>query len=200
MKNIPNILSLIRILIVPIFLIFILTNFCSFSLYVAFGLFVLGAITDFLDGHIARKYSFVSNIGKFLDPIADKILMLSGMISILYLQFTSDAFPGWMIFVTLISICIVIARDYMVDAIRQISSSQGRVIPADKFGKLKTMVQDLAIPLLLMYFALVLNSGLEVVGFVFYFGLVAYSVFLIGVILTILSGVNYLIKNKEIFK
>lgn len=199
MKNLPNILSIVRITIVPIFLVFVLTSFCSFNLYLAFVLFTIGAITDFLDGYIARKYNLVTTIGKFLDPIADKILFLSGLIAMVYIQFTTSVLPNGLVYVTIISFFIILARDYVVDAIRQISSSQGRIIPADKYGKLKTIVQDIALPLMLLYFALVINSGLEIVGFIYFFGIFAYSLFIIGVLLTILSGANYLVKNRDIF-
>ena len=200
MKNLPNILSIIRIIIVPIFLVFVLTSFCEFNLYIAFALFTIGAITDFLDGFIARKYNLVSTIGKFLDPIADKILFLSGLIAMIFIQFTTQVLPNSLIYVSIISFFVILARDYIVDAIRQIASSQGKVISADKFGKLKTIVQDIALPLLLFYFAIVLNTGLEIVGFVYIFGIVAYALFILGVILTIISGVNYFIKNKNIFE
>lgn len=200
MKNVPNILSLIRIIIVPIFLVFIFVDFCAFNLYIAFALFVIGAVTDFLDGYIARKYNLVTNIGKFLDPIADKILMLSGLISLIYVQFRFGIYPIEFAYVTLISVFIILARDYIVDAVRQIASTQGKVIPADKFGKIKTIIQDIALPLLILYFALILNSGLANGGFVYYFGIFAYSLYLLGLVFTILSGINYVIKNKAIFK
>lgn len=200
MKNVPNILSLIRIISVPIFLFFVFASFCPGHLYIAFGLFVVGAITDFLDGYIARKYNFVSNIGKFIDPIADKILLLAGLLSILYIQFMYGwIFPNWFIYTTILSIFIILARDYMVDAIRQISSIKGRVIAADKFGKLKTLVQDISVPMLLLYFALIINSGFAVSGFIMIFGYISYVLFGIGTILCILSGINYLLKNKDFF-
>jgi CDP-diacylglycerol---glycerol-3-phosphate 3-phosphatidyltransferase len=164
-----------------------------------FTLFVIGAITDFLDGYLARKYNVVSNIGKFLDPIADKVLLLSGLIVIVYVQFSFDkVFDSPLLYLTLISIFIIIARDYIVDVIRQIASTKGKVIPADIYGKLKTFVQDFAVPMLLFYFALIINGNCEVAGFVKVFGLISYALFAIGVILTILSGVNYFVKNKDI--
>lgn len=199
MKNIPNILTVIRILIVPFILLFALTSFCSINYYIVFALFVIGAITDFLDGYLARKYNVVSNIGKFLDPIADKVLLLSGLIVIVYVQFSFDkVFDSPLLYLTLISIFIIIARDYIVDVIRQIASTKGKVIPADIYGKLKTFVQDFAVPMLLFYFALIINGNCEVAGFVKVFGLISYALFAIGVILTILSGVNYFVKNKDI--
>ena len=172
MKNIPNILTVIRILIVPFILLFALTSFCSINYYIVFTLFVIGAITDFLDGYLARKYNVVSNIGKFLDPIADKVLLLSGLIVIVYVQFSFDkVFDSPLLYLTLISIFIIIARDYIVDVIRQIASTKGKVIPADIYGKLKTFVQDFAVPMLLFYFALIINGNCEVAGFVKVFGL-----------------------------
>ncbi len=200
MKNVPNILTTIRIILVPLFLVFAFTTFTEYNLYIAFGLFVLGALTDFLDGYIARKYNLVSNIGKFLDPIADKILMLAGLLVLLYIQFMYEVFPFAFTYVTIISIFIILARDYMVDVIRQISSSRGHVIPADIFGKLKTFVQDIAVPMIIFYFALVINSGFAIDGFIFIYGIISYSLFLVGVVLTIFSGINYFVKNREIFK
>ena len=198
MKNLPNILSIIRIVLVPIFLLFVLLDSISCNLYIALIIFCVAALTDFLDGMIARKYNLITNIGKFLDPIADKILMLSGILSILYIQFSTNILPLEFVYITFISIFIIIARDYMVDVIRQISSSMGHVIPADKFGKLKTVVQDIAVPMLLLFYALALNSGFYD-GANLIFGYISYAIFLLGVVLTILSGVNYLVKNVDIF-
>ena len=200
MKNIPNILTIIRIVLVPLFLFFAFASFCPGNLYIAFAIFTVACITDFLDGYLARKYNVVSNIGKFLDPIADKVLMLAGLICMCYFMFVYSLFSSTITILIFISVFVIIARDYIVDAIRQISAAQGKVIPADIFGKLKTFVQDFALPILILYYALVFNSNLANTGFVQVFGYIGLVLFFAGAVLSVASGVNYFVKNKEILK
>ena len=198
MKNVPNILTITRLIIVPIFLFFSFATFCPANLYIALVLFIIGAVTDFLDGYLARKYNVISNIGKFLDPIADKVLFLAGLIVIVHLLYTTNYFSDVFTYLIILSVFVILTRDYIVDAIRQIASANGKIIPADIFGKLKTMVQDIALPLLLLYFAIVINSGLANQGFVLIFGYVAMALYFVGVLLAIASGINYFVKNKKI--
>ena len=200
MKNIPNILTIIRIVLVPIFLFFAFAYFCPGNLYIAFAIYAVASLTDYLDGYLARKYNVVSNIGKFLDPIADKVLFLAGLVVLCYFMFVYNLFSTSIIILIFISVFIIIARDYIVDAIRQIAGTKGKVIPADIYGKAKTFVQDFAMPILLLFYALVENSYLANSGVVQIVGYVGLALFFIGVVLTVASGINYFVKNMYILK
>lgn len=200
MKNIPNILTITRLILVPLFIFFAFASFCPGNLYVAFAIFALASITDFLDGYLARKYNVVSNIGKFLDPIADKVLMLAGLLCLCYFMFVYHVFSQAIIIAIFVSVFIIIARDYIVDAIRQIAGVKGKVIPADIYGKLKTFVQDFALPILILYYALLFNSGLENTGIIKALGVIGLVLFFVGAVLSVASGVNYFVKNKDVLK
>lgn len=200
MKNIPNILTVTRLILVPLFIFFAFASFCPGNLYIAFAIFAIASITDFLDGYLARKYNVVSNIGKFLDPIADKVLMLAGLICLCYFMFIYNVFTTAVIICVFLCVFIIIARDYIVDAIRQIAGVAGKVIPADIYGKLKTFVQDFALPILVLYYALIFNSGLANTGIVQVVGYIGLALFFIGAILSVASGINYFVKNKDILK
>lgn len=200
MKNVPNILTVIRLILVPFFLFFAFASFCQANLYIAFAIFAVASFTDYLDGYLARKYNVVSNIGKFLDPIADKVLFLAGIVVLCYFMFSYNLFSSTITLLVFLSVFVIIARDYIVDAIRQIAGTKGKVVPADIYGKLKTFVQDFALPILILYYALVENSYLANSGTVLVVGYVGLALFLAGVILTVASGINYFVKNKDILK
>ena len=188
--NIPNRLSLTRLIITPIMMFFYLATFISFGKFVALGLFIIGAITDFLDGHIARKYNMVTNLGKFLDPIADKMLVTSALILVACDGTIVSPYGA-------IALAIFVGRDLAVDMLRQVASAKGVVIAADKLGKYKTFSQDIALPLLILYSALsalAVNATLLLVVM-----WVAYGFLILATVLTIISLINYLVKNKSAF-
>lgn len=188
--NIPNRLSLTRLIITPIMMFFYLATFIPFGKFVALGLFIIGAITDFLDGHIARKYNMVTNLGKFLDPIADKMLVTSALILVACDGTIVAPFGA-------IALAIFVGRDLAVDMLRQVASAKGVVIAADKLGKYKTFSQDIALPLLILYSALctlAVNATLLLVVM-----WVAYGFLILATALTIISLINYLVKNKSAF-
>lgn len=188
--NIPNRLSLTRLIITPIMMFFYLATFIPFGKFVALGLFIIGAITDFLDGHIARKYNMVTNLGKFLDPIADKMLVTSALILVACDGTIVSPYGA-------IALAIFVGRDLAVDMLRQVASAKGVVIAADKLGKYKTFSQDIALPLLILYSALctlAVNATLLLVVM-----WVAYAFLILATALTIISLINYLVKNKSAF-
>lgn len=166
--NIANKLSLFRIILVPLFIISILI-FQTYNL-IPFLIFVIAALTDFLDGYLARKYNLVTTFGKFIDPIADKILTLSAFIMLLSL----GKIPGW-------AVCIIVSREITITGFRTIAASAGVTISASNFGKFKTISQFASIILLLI--------NLDRIGLI---------VFYIAVIFTILSGIDYIYKNYKI--
>ena len=192
--NLPNKLSLLRIIMVPFMMFFYLADFIPYGIgkIVAIVLFILAAITDMLDGRIARKNNLITDLGKFLDPIADKLLTSTAFL-LIAIDGTIPAPWG------VIVVAIIVAREYAVSALRQIAATKGIVLAADKWGKLKTVVQMVALP-----FAM-LVSYLAVCGFasatiVTTFAIISYVLIGLATLLTILSGIHYLVKNRQCFK
>jgi len=170
--NVPNIITLTRISVVP-FLFFLLTSPGPFWSLVLAALFVLASITDFFDGFIARKYNMITTMGKFLDPLADKLIVNSAMI----LMIPIGRIDAWIV-------VIIIMRDLIVDGIRSIASSEGIYIQASILGKQKTLAQIIAVTALMIHYPF-LGLDAHFVGTI-----ILYVAFL----LTIYSGVDYFIK------
>lgn len=141
MKNLPNALSVFRILLVPILVTVLFTKFEGREWY-GLALFLGAALTDFLDGYLARKFHVVSRLGQLLDPAADKILMASAFVSLVELN--PRVTPAWMV-------AIILAREFAVGALRNIASADGKVIAAGWTGKVKTTVQIIAVSLLIIH-------------------------------------------------
>ena len=192
--NLPNKLTILRIVLIPFMMFFYLASFIPFGIgkIVALAIFIIAALTDLLDGKIARKHNLVTNLGKFLDPIADKILTATALF-MLMADGTIPAPYG------VIAVTIIIAREFMVSALRLIAASQGTVLAADIWGKAKTMVQMIAIPICMLIPFLLALSGVPawVLLTVSVVGWVALGA---ATLLTVVSGVNYLVKNKQCFK
>ena len=203
--NLPNKLSILRICLVPLFVTAYFLPFYWGS-FVAVCLFVIAAFTDFLDGYIARKHGLVTDLGKLLDPIADKILVCAALFCVVAtnpLQYFSQlaipyefAFEFGRIFLA-VGATLILARELIVSAVRQIAASKGVVVQANVYGKVKTVVQDVALPLLVVLNAQELLKTKSVFfDVVWVLGTV---VFAVSVILTIVSGTIYLIQNKKVF-
>ena len=188
--NLPNKLSLSRLIITPIMMFFYLATFIPYGKFVAGGLFVIGAITDFLDGYIARKYNMVTDMGKFLDPIADKLLVTSALILVATDGTIIPPFGA-------IALAIFVGRDLTVDVLRLLASGKGVVIAADKLGKYKTFSQDIAFTLFLTYAGILTLSTSKILVDIFMYS--SYTFLIISTLLTIISLLNYLIKNRQIF-
>ena len=139
MLNLPNILSIIRILLVPPLVVVLLTKFEDKEWW-GLGLFLLAALMDFLDGYVARRRKQVTRLGTLLDPAADKILMSAAFISLVELGLA----PAWMV-------VVIIAREFAISTLRSFASSEGIVIPSGFSGKIKTVVQIVAVALLIIY-------------------------------------------------
>ena len=136
--NLPNKLTLLRICLIPVFVILMLSQVSNFFL-ISCVIFIIASITDFLDGKIARKYNLVTDFGKFMDPLADKLLVLSALICMI----EYDLVAGWMVI-------IIVARELTVSILRAIAADNGKVIAASGGGKIKTTSQMIAIILLLI--------------------------------------------------
>ncbi|WP_294406228.1 CDP-diacylglycerol--glycerol-3-phosphate 3-phosphatidyltransferase [uncultured Clostridium sp.] len=190
--NLANKLTLIRIILVPVFLIFIAgKGIIPYSSTIATAIFVLASITDKLDGYIARSRNQITNFGKFMDPLADKLLVTAALISLVELHIV----PGW-------AAVIIIAREFAVSGLRAIAASQGRVIAASWWGKIKTVIQIIAIILLLLkvnindfeYLTKLVDSNDMWKQF---FNVVPSIMLMAAVIITLISGYEYFKHNKE---
>lgn len=180
MLNVPNILTLIRVVMIPLFVWSFLTD--GISDWMPFAIVVIACITDALDGFIARRKKIVTDFGKLMDPLADKVLVMSGFVCFVY--------EG--IFHPAVAI-IVLAREFLVTGIRMIAVSKGKIIPANILGKIKTISQDITVALVVLKSA----TGSDMASPI---GIIVYIVTWIMVILTLSSGIYYCVKNKEIFE
>ncbi len=181
--NLPNKLSVLRLILIPVFIALFYIDFTGHYL-VACCVFAISAITDFFDGYIARKYNLITDLGKFLDSSADKVLVLSALVIICDANLLPTAIGG-------VGVVIILAREILISCLRMVSASKGLVLAADKFGKLKTLFQDITIVVVLICGHFTQGT----VGVVLMW--TGYSLFAISVILTIASGINYLFKNKK---
>ncbi|MGL5965241.1 MAG: CDP-diacylglycerol--glycerol-3-phosphate 3-phosphatidyltransferase [Fusobacteriaceae bacterium] len=178
--NLPNKLTTAR-MVLAIPFIFFLENASNNSIYryLAFGFFVVAALTDWLDGYLARKHNLITDFGKLMDPLADKILVISAMVIFVYLRWL----PSWMSIV-------VIAREFLISGIRTLAAAQGEVIPAGNLGKYKTTTQMIVV-IVILFFG---ETEMKFFGYPIY-----ESLMLIPVILTIWSGWDYSVKAKHYF-
>lgn len=196
--NLPNKITLTRIFMIPIFVaLFFLNGILPFNYGIAAILFALAACTDFIDGHIARSRGLVTNLGKFLDPIADKVLVSTAMILILTMKNSLFAIlptiSDWLYIATAISICIIMARELIISAFRQIAAANGVVLAAEKLGKYKTTFQDFSI-FVLIFAADFSGTAGEVMAYI------GFGLFAVATILTVWSGISYVVKNKKVLK
>ena len=182
--NLPNKLTTMRVILIPVFLLVLFLMDEPMNRYIATAIFIVASLTDFLDGHIARKYNLVSNFGKFMDPLADKLLVTSALI----------CFVGQGMIPAVVAI-IILSREFLVTSIRLVAAPKGRVIPADKWGKSKTICQMIWIStLLLIQWAL--SQGIQGDWMV----LLNQLLMSLTTVLTVFSGGNYLIKNIDLLK
>ena len=191
--NLPNKLTIARVVVIPFLMFFYLADFIPYGIgkIVALVLFIAAALTDLLDGKIARKHNLVTNFGKFLDPIADKILTSA----VLFLLIVDGTIPSpWGVII----VTIIITREFVVSALRLVAASSGRVLAADIWGKAKTMVQMIAIPFLMLLACLVSIGAVN--WLIVVTQILAYVLIAVATVLTVVSGANYLIKNKDCFK
>jgi CDP-diacylglycerol---glycerol-3-phosphate 3-phosphatidyltransferase len=170
--NLPNTITLIRISVVPFLFILLASPDEFWSLILAI-LFVTASITDLVDGYIARKYQLITTIGKFLDPIADKLIINTAMI----LMIPIGRIPAWIVAIT-------IMRDLIVDGIRSIASSEGFFMQASRLGKQKTLAQIIAVTALLIHYP-IFGADAHLVGMIILY---------VAFVLTIYSGTDYFIK------
>lgn len=173
--NLPNKLTVLRIIMVPFFVFFMLTDVAGgASKWIALILFCVASLTDLLDGKIARKYNLVTNFGKFMDPLADKLLVCSAMICMI----ETGKLASWFVI-------IVIAREFIISGFRLVASDSGIVIAASYWGKFKTVFQ------MVMIIVMILDLG----GV---FAIIETALMWISLALTVISLVDYIAKNKQV--
>lgn len=173
--TISNKLTIFRIVLVPFFVWLMIADFSNANIY-AMLIFAIASFTDYLDGYLARKRNEITNFGKFADPIADKILVVSALVCLVERAIV----PSW-------AVIIIIAREFIVSGLRMSAAAQNVVIAADKFGKMKTVVQMIAIILLI--------TGISVQSINIYY--IPQILFYFSVVLTVFSGCSYIIKGKD---
>lgn len=173
--NLPNKLTMFRVILIPFFVLFMLVPITAIDKWIALGIFIIASLTDWLDGYLARKYHLVTNFGKFMDPLADKLLVCSALICLIEL----DRIPSWMVI-------IIIAREFVISGFRQVAADNGVVIAASYWGKFKTTFQMIAVCLMIADITAL--------------SLVTTIVTWIAVILTVVSLIDYLVKNKDVIK
>jgi len=173
--NLPNKLTMLRVIMIPFFIVFLLVPVTPYDKWIALAIFILASLTDLLDGKIARKYNLVTNFGKFMDPLADKLLVCSALICLIEL----NKIPAWMVI-------IIIAREFIISGFRLVASDNGVVIAASYWGKFKTTFQMAAVCLLI--------ADIEAIN------LLTQIILWIAVILTVVSLIDYLVKNKDVMK
>jgi CDP-diacylglycerol--glycerol-3-phosphate 3-phosphatidyltransferase len=172
--------------------LFLLDSVIPYSRLYATLVFILAAITDFFDGYIARKYNLITNLGKFLDSIADKILVSSSLILILLAAPTDYGFN----IILAVAIIIILVRDLIVNNIRMLAASKNYIMAADIFGKAKTALQTIAIPMFMCARDL---GGLFDFNYIYlYIG--GFALFLISLVLTIFSGIHYFVKGRAVIR
>lgn len=191
--NLPNKLTLSRIILVPFFVAVLLINF-PLHYFAALLLFIIASITDMLDGKIARKRNLITDFGKFADPLADKILVLAAL-----LCFVQSGLCDC------VAVIIVLFREFTVTSIRLIAASKGEVVAANIWGKAKTVTQMIAIiAILAMQSVLelftefnVLNTadGIDGLGFVFY--VVGFVLIWVSTVMALISGIIYIVQNRK---
>ena len=173
--NLPNKLTVLRVILIPFFVVsLMIENGANQTFrYVAAAIFIIASLTDMLDGKIARKYNLVTNFGKFMDPLADKLLVCSALICLIQL----GQLPAWMVI-------IIVSREFIISGFRLVAAEQGIVIAASYWGKFKTTFQMIAVVLMILNF-----EALSVVTMICTWA---------ALILTIISLVDYIAKNHKV--
>lgn len=173
--NLPNKLTMFRVFMIPFFVIFMLVNVTGeYDKYIAVAIFIIASLTDMLDGKIARKYNLVTNFGKFMDPLADKLLVCSALICLI-----GDKLQAWIVIV-------IISRELIISGFRTIAADNGVVIAASWWGKYKTTSQ------MLMIIIMIMNLNYS------WYGTLEYVFIYLSLVLTIISLVDYLVKNRQV--
>lgn len=175
--NLPNKLTIARMIMVPVFIAFLLIEQIPGHRYIAFALFAVACFTDAMDGHIARKYNLITDFGKFLDPLADKILVSSAFICFV----EQGTMPSWVAI-------IILSREFIISGFRLVAANKNIVIAASMWGKVKTTFQMITCFALILYFDIP------------FFKIICNVLMGISLVLTVVSLVDYMVKNRNVLK
>ena len=176
--NLPNKLTIFRVILIPFFVVFLLLDPSNQTYrYIADAIFIIASLTDMLDGKIARKYNLVTNFGKFMDPLAYKLLVSAAMICLI----ATGQLAAWIVIV-------IISREFIISGFRLIASDNGIVIAASYWGKFKTVFQ------MLMIIVLIANIQMP------FFTVLGTILIYVALVLTIVSLIDYIVKNKDVLK
>lgn len=183
--NIANKLTMLRIALIPVFIVFFYVDSGYWNHYVAVLVFIAAALTDLFDGALARKRNIVTNFGKLIDPIADKLLVCSALVLLASIGNPPLLHPVFVI--------ILIGREFVISGLRALAAAEGKVLAADNLGKMKTVVQIVMIVVILLY-----DGGKGIFGV--WLNILGIILIWASVALSLLSCVNYFLKNKDIVK
>lgn len=174
--NLPNKLTCFRVLLIPVFVVFMYLDFVPYNNFIALGIFIVASLTDLLDGKIARKYNLITNFGKFMDPLADKLLVCAALICL-----CPAKIPAWVVI-------IIISRELFISGFRILAADQGIVLAAGWWGKFKTTFQ------MIMIIVLIADINLT------FFDVLGWILIWISLALTVISMIDYVYKNIEVLK
>lgn len=174
--NLPNKLTCFRVLLIPVFVLFMYLEFIPYNNLIALGIFIVASLTDLFDGQIARRYNLITNFGKFMDPLADKLLVCAALICL-----SPNKIPAWIVI-------IIISRELFISGFRILAADQGIVLAAGWWGKFKTTFQMLMI--------IVLLADINMIAF----DIIGQILIWISLALTVISMVDYIWKNIEVLK
>ena len=191
--NLPNKISVARICMIPVFVLFFFLDASPYNHVIAAVIFALAALTDLLDGHIARSRNLVTNLGKFLDPIADKVLVATAFILMLTVRDIFGLLGDWCYAAGAVCICVILARELIISAFRQIAATAGVVLAAEKLGKYKTTFQDGCVFVLLLAVDFSGTAGRVI-------NIAGLLLFAVATVLTIWSGISYVVKNRAVLR
>jgi CDP-diacylglycerol--glycerol-3-phosphate 3-phosphatidyltransferase len=183
--NLANKLTISRIILAAVFILFLFIRGAG-AKFMAFAIFLTACITDYYDGYLARKSSGISDFGKLMDPIADKILILGAFLAFVEMEII----PAWMV-------VVIIARELVITGIRILALSKKKILAADIGGKHKTVSQMVAVTAILI-FLIIRDSGFSF-RHMEYFNAAVYLLMLTTVVMTLISGISYMARNKELF-
>lgn len=177
--NVPNRLTILRVCMIPVFVIFLMCEQIPYSDYIAGGVFIAACVTDFFDGYLARKYNLITNFGKFMDPLADKLLVCASIVC--FVAIKDCQLPVWVAI-------IIISREFIISGFRLVAAEKGVVIAASKWGKIKTATQ-MAMSILLIF-----NFNNKIIF------IIEWILIYAALIFTVISLIDYIWKNREVMK
>lgn len=201
--NLANRLTLFRLVLVPVFMVFTIIDNVWTRIFALF-IFIAASLTDLYDGYVARKYGEVTDFGKFMDPLADKLLMSAAFIC--FVDMKELNVPAWMV-------VLIIGREFLITGLRTLAASKGIVIAADRSGKFKTTSQIVTIILILIilcvnsilsrFYGIRPQQLLQMSGRPYIYGHILFSasywLVFVTTVLTLYSGISYLLKNRKVF-